>query len=216
MNRTSVFAISLLLVACSGDDGPSDRPGDVERETFSLPETAFSGEYSSGDFSLAESVDYWEVRRGPMSISDDDEFERVLSFDPSTYKALDDTQKAIIQETRVQSSGFGAQCQPLYCPLYAVSLSGYDAMAIDSDPQLMAFFGGIDTEAELFVYLTYAQNYKEQVTPLAFEANAEGYRVHVAWDSLCLVGGEDLIQVSPDGTIEKLEELSREETGVCV
>lgn len=213
MTRTLLIVISLSLVACSGDDQPLP---ESPRQTLSIPETTFSGEYSAEDFDLAQPVDYWEIRLGAIPGLGSDEFERLMTFDASSYEALDDTQKSILEETTVLDTGFGAQCRPLYCPVYAVSLTGFDATVIDSDALLLEFFGDIDTEAELLVYLTYAQNYKEQVRPLAFEANAEGYRVHVAWDSLCLVRGEDLIQVSPDGTIERLEELSLEETGVCV
>ncbi|WP_024460057.1 hypothetical protein [Marinimicrobium sp. LS-A18] len=212
MTRTLLLAISLSLVACSGDDHPSP---ENPRQTLSIPETTFSGEYSAEDFDLAQPVDYWEIRLGAIPGLGSDEFERLMTFDASTHEALNDTQKAILEETTVLDTGFGAQCRPLYCPVYAVSLTGFDATVIDSDALLLEFFGDIDTEAELFVYLTHTPNLSV-LTPLAFEANDEGYIVHVAWDSQCLVRGENLIQVSPDGTIETLEELSQEETGVCV
>ncbi|WP_286876345.1 hypothetical protein, partial [Marinimicrobium sp. UBA4509] len=110
MTRTLLIVISLSLVACSGDDQPLP---ESPRQTLSIPETTFSGEYSAEDFDLAQPVDYWEIRLGAIPGLGSDEFERLMTFDASTYEALDDTQKAILEETTVLDTGFGAQCRPL-------------------------------------------------------------------------------------------------------
>ena len=206
--RLTIGLCSLIVVlgtGCSSDGS--------NRSEDSLPSTPFSETYELEDLNPAGEVEYWEVRQGPHVGEDLSQFnvrERYGNRD-----SLDDAQRELLQSSTSQT-GFAVGCLPGHCPIYAAAITGYDVRTLDSQESLAEFFGGIDTEAELFIYLSYISSYALSTHPLTYEKVDEGFLVVLQWDSLCLNRGRDLVKVYPDGTVEKIHELDRETYDVCV
>lgn len=179
-----------------------------------LPDLFFKNEYILSDFNLNANYLYWEIRRGALPGQDVSTYEVIAKYDDVSYSHLDSTQIQIINATSSQN-GFAGQCLPSYCPIYAVALIDYDVSIIDSVSKLKAFFGEIDTEAELFILLSYAQDYALSTEPETYEETDYGYLVVLKWDTLCQLRGKDLVKVYRDGTIEKIKEISRETYSGC-
>lgn len=192
MKALFCIAVLVFLTACNGD-GP-------------LPDTPFQDEYTLSDFTLADSYDYFEVRRTfPMDSNIAPEV--IVQYDNTD--SLTDTQLALLSEANAET-GYSGGCLPGYCIFYAVALLDDYVLTIESMDDLLVFFNNVDTPAELQFYL--AANHYEA---LYFEANDSGYEVVAAWDNACGKRGEDLLQVDTDGTITKIRNIKTETYNGC-
>ena len=204
----SVF-LCVLIVACKEDDsGPT------------LAHT-FTGNYEIDDYTLSIESQYWEIRIGfpeydeyPHEVSSEAEYEVIKSVDAETYSTLSTIQLDVLQAT-TSEHGFYWTCLPEACPVYAVSMDGDYATLIDSDEELLDFFGEIDTEAELYDCLDYS-DYKTFVSPVSWETDGENYIAIVDWSNGCGLQGTDLIHVSRKGEINKIRTLTESTTEYCI
>lgn len=189
-----------FLVGCLNDSDSSDQ----------LPLNEFKAEYTLIDFNLSEDYLYWEVRQGNMLHQEEHEDVVRDQYDEGIYSSLTDVQLEILGSVD-SNSGFDYGCAPSYCPYYGAALIDNSIVTIETRADLIAFFGSIDTEAELSVLLSIGYNNAE-----LYEKIEDGYRVIIAWDDLCGTQGKDLIKVYADGTTEKIREISRENYEGCV
>lgn len=230
---TTVMLSSLLcmVTSCGGDDdsrldegvGSSSSANNSSSNNSSasnsiaanpdLPDTPFSerSAYVLADFDLETTPVYWEVRRGPVEGPDvEEEPVHVLySYDSSATEEFTQIQIDALAEAE-SSSGFGVSCLPMYCPIYGVIIEGNEAQLLTTESELLAFFGNINSEAELNLWL-YANEYYART----YQEVDGGYEVVAAWDDSCGENGEDLLFVDTAGVITKLETLWSEEDNVC-
>ncbi|MGF1732192.1 hypothetical protein [Photobacterium kasasachensis] len=199
MRKISLISLLCLgLFGCNGDNGDE------------LPSTEFSGSYKLSDFTLNENYAYWEVRQGNMSHQESSEDIVLNKFDDDIYSNLSTEQVNLLAEADT-NYGFDSRCAPMYCPIYGVAILGTQVTLIESNTDLISFFGEVDTEAELSYLLSVGY-----ANAKYYEKNEIGYKVIIEWDNLCGTRGENLIQVHKNGTVELLKELSTEEYQGCV
>jgi len=198
------FFILLLFSSC----GSSNRFEDYTQ----LPKLE---EVYLKDFKLNEKYDYWEIRRGLMYYSSSEVYpdEVIYSFDKEKLNGLSsEAQLSLKTVDRDDILGFTSQCQPAFCPIYGVAIRENKAISITSDEELLAFFDGINTEAELSIW-AWANEYKAK----SYKEIKSGYSVVVGWDNLCGSRGEDLIEVESDtGIIIQKERLFTKSYDGCV
>ena len=197
----SALVLAGTLTSCGGDDAV-------------VLENEFQLAYQLSEFNLSKTYRYWEIRRGSVEFEESDEYEVIVQFDATAYNGLVDDIKSVLSDAQSQN-GFFAQCLPSYCPIYGAAISDQnDVELIDSNTLLKAFFGDIDTEAELFIWVKYSRLsfYNE---PLSYEAYEQGYKVVVEWDTLCQRKGSSLIYVDQNGDITELKQLTEEHYDSC-
>lgn len=189
--------LSLFLFACNGESTQAP-----------LPAKNFKDQYTLADFKLNDIYQYWEIRKGNHSYQSQGH-EVLYQFDETKYTQLS-TQQIERLQTIHTDYGYDSQCQPEYCPIYAVAVQPDNYFVIQSETDLIVFFEEIDTEAEVFYYLS-----KSGTSPKSFEKNTLGYKVLVAWDNHCGTRGEKLVQVHTDGTVETIKELNESHYDGC-
>ncbi len=189
----------LLLTACGAS---SDDDQELEHQ--------FSDNYSISDFSLSADTDYWEIRTAIPETPEDYSTNRQV--DEAAFISLSPVQTDVLNAT-FSESGFKTGC-PNTCFNYVVSLSDDYATVISSYDELKAFFGNIDTDAELYIWLS-ESDYSLVVEPQSWEATATGYRAIITWDSLCAHRGTDLVDVTADGTITMVKRFEEKTDGSC-
>lgn len=172
----------------------------------SLPATEYDLRPTLTDFNLSDEYRYWEIRRGEFEGPDS----KIAQYNEDIYSALSESQQSQLDDVS-SDTGFDAYCQPNYCPVYAVALISDSIMLIDSIEDLKAFFGTIDTPAELHRWL---QSYEYRLKK--YDETEYGYRVLASWDNLCGRKGQDVIDVYSDGSIVFIKEVSSEEYLGCV
>jgi len=217
MNKSKFYLILLasFLLACS-DDSPETEAlpevslAEVSSETELLPNEPFMNrtDYVLSDFSLSGNYVYWEIRRGSLSSEEKDE--TLYSYDSETYSTLDETNLNNLSQADSEY-GFAAQCLPGYCPVYGVTILDGNTNTLTSKSELLEFFGKVDTEAELNLWL-WANDYYVDL----FSKDESGYYVIVSWDSLCGRRGKDLVFVDENGVITEQRTISTEEYHGCV
>lgn len=191
-----------MLLACNGTE-------QAELSSTQMPSRSFSDQYSIADFKLNDNYQYWEIRKGSDLTQVKTSHTVIYKYDLEKYSTLQPELSTRLNA--VQSDyGFDTQCQPKYCPIYAVATLENDIVLIESRDDLLIFFDKIDTEAEVFIYLN-----NSGTQPKFYEKNNLGYKVLVAWDDLCGTRGENLVQVFTDGTVEVIQELSVSEYDGC-
>ena len=201
MKRIIFVLISIVLHGCGGD------------EVMQL-EHNFAETYQLSDFNLPENYDYWEIRQTWPSLEEEEPYDVITQYDENAYNNLDATQKQLLEDVTSQN-GFAAYCFPGYCPYYAVAIEGYNVTIVETRSQLLDFFGAIDTEAELAVFMDYDQSYRPITEPLSYRPTDYGYMVVLAWDTTCGLRGKDLVKVHRDGTVQKIRQLSKTEYNGC-
>ena len=130
-------------------------------------------------------------------------------FDNSRYEQLSTEQLSRLNSINVDN-GYDTKCGADYCPIYGVAVLSDSFFTIESETDLITFFDEIDTEAELYVYLS-----KSGSQAKTYEKNGLGYKVLISWDNNCGTRGENLVQVFTDGTVEVIQELSVSEYNGC-
>ncbi len=203
----SLLTCSLFLVACGGS---SDEDTSLEHDYPEMNSGSYASNYSMTDFSISTASDYWEIRTGLPS--EPEEYSLVRVVDEDTLTALSDVQRDVLNST-ASGSGFKIDCQ-ISCFNYLVSVKDDYATVISTYDELKAFFGSIDTEAELYVWLS-ESDYSLEVEPRSWEATATGFKAIIEWDTHCAHSGTDLVDVSSDGTITLLERLEEKTDGPC-
>jgi hypothetical protein len=192
----------LLLFGCNY--------GSDSKKSESLPTEVNEEIPSFSSFNLSDEYIYWEIRVGNMPHQDSTGDEVIVKYDENIFLNLTSVEKS--QLASIDSvTGFDAWCAPSYCPVFGVALLSNEAIAIESRQDLLAFFGAIDTVAELSRWIS-TNNYGLR----KYEITDYGFRVIASWDNDCGTRGEDLIKVFRDGTIEKIRELSSESYNGCV
>lgn len=205
--RLVSFTLLFLLSGC-GEGTTGVRIG------IDVPEDEFAQEYALSDFKLNQSYDYLELRAEFINTDEPDHL-LLESYDAEAKALLDDTQLELLSVIESQT-GFKAGCRPSYCPFYAVTLRDYTIDVIDSENELLALLDGINTEAEVYVWLVYTEQYHEGTKePLALYEIEGGYRVLLDWDTGCGLRGQDVIDVFTDGGIEKVLEIKRQNYNAC-
>ncbi len=174
-----------------------------------LPSTKFSEEYTLSDFNLNDDYSYWEIRQGNNHYQDE-EHTVLQKFDEEKHAQLSSKQKYQLNALNIDY-GFDSKCLPDYCPVYGAALLNDSIFTVQSKSELLTFFQHIDTEAEVYIYLS-----TQGSTAKAYEKNALGYKVLLAWDNSCGSRGENLVQVYSDGTVEVIQELSTTEYDGCI
>lgn len=195
-NISVTLAITLVLVACNSS------------EQTQLPVQPFADKYSLADFTLNDDYHYWEIRQGNTSYQKSG-YTVLQKFETNKHSTLTVDQIATLEKINVDN-GYDSTCRPDYCPIYGVAVLSDSFFTIESESDLITFFDEIDTEAELFVYLSKAGSIAK-----SYEKNGLGYKVLVSWDNFCGTRGENLVQVFTDGTVEVIQELSVSEYDGC-
>lgn len=210
------FYLFILLSGC-GEGNPVSRFG---TDLIDFPEDEFAEEYVLADFTLDQDYDYWEIRSKRLFslVGEDDDSRRESvweQYDDEAYSELNSIQLEILTDITSDnglSETVGSMGRSIS---YVVALRGYSPLIIDSVVDLTEFFDEVDTEAELWVRLKYTKDYisisgtSGYITPLTYEEVLGGYRVLIQWDTQGGTRGRDIVLVSPDGSIKKLEELWR-------
>lgn len=164
-------------------------------------------EYSLSDFTLNNNYSYWEIR---MNYPNSGETNTPLqSYQEDENKKLTQAQQSRLKDVK-SNAGFLDLCYPEKCPVYGVSLVDNTTIMLTTDDSLLAFFGLIDTEAELNIWL-WANNYEG----LSYQKVGNGYQVVANWNNLCGTRGKDLVYVDENGKITKLKGFSTHEYGSC-
>ena len=197
-----VILLTISISACNSDNEES------------LPNNEFPEITVFSDFSLNDEYIYWEVRRG--NLPDEEYFEDavIARFDESILTTLTETQRDLLSSADT-NNGFDVQCRPAFCPIYGVALLNDSVFIIESQSDMIYFFDGIDTTAELSSWLSISSSLGD-TSPKYYEKNESGYRVILDYDDLCGTKGTNLIQVYTDGTVELIKELSTETYDGCV
>lgn len=164
--------------------------------------------YNFSDFQLNGDYTYWEVRRN--GVPDTTKHKTILSYNRSIYQSLSSKQHQKIKAVTTQR-GFVQLCIPGGCSGYAVALKGDTVELIDSDKELLTFFGKIDTEAELHTWL-WAKFYSEVIS---YKKEKSGYQAIVKKDNYCGEIKKKLILVNQDGSITDLQTISTETYQGC-
>jgi hypothetical protein len=133
------FVLSILLFTCFGCNDSNE----------SLPAQIFSTDYQLANFNLSDEYGYWKIRRGNMSRQEESNDEVLYQFDEDIYSTLS-AEKINLLNFADSNNGFDAQSAPAFCPIYAVALLQDSTFTIE----LLTFFGDIDTEAELYHFLS--------------------------------------------------------------
>lgn len=202
---TIVLVSTLLMTACDGDT-----------EEEALPSIEFSKDYVLADFNFDTPVDYWELRRANVYGEDAGTFDVLVQYDIEANTQLDDTQLQLLSEY-TSLTGLKSFCLPANCPVYGAVVSGSTVYGVTNIAEMIELFGRIDTEAELYLRLLYTWDYDFlSIKAVAYRPTESGYLVVLDWDNLCGLRGQDLVKVYYDGVIEKIREISSEETGYCV
>lgn len=204
-----LLLIGLLILfssGCGGSDNDNDS-GDNEDPQVAL-DSEFSDieSYEPSDFTLSNGVIYWEVTVNVTNLSEEPTLEPKYRFSEADYASLSEAQKSDLSAA-FSNTGFKRYgCEPEHCPVYVLALQAEgDVRIVDSGAELAEFFGPIDTEAELHVYL-WAHNYN----PQRFEEAPGGYRAIVE-RLTCQAVITDLLFVDHDGAITLVQELERED-----
>jgi hypothetical protein len=196
INISVTLTFTLMLVACNSS------------EEAQLPTRSFADSYSLTDFNLNDDYRYWEIRQGNSSYQKAGH--TVLQkFDTNKHSTLTSDQISRLQKINVDN-GYDSTCRPEYCPIYGVAVLSDSFFTIESETDLITFFDEIDTEAELYVYLS-----KSGSQAKTYEKNGLGYKALVSWDNYCGTRGENLVQVFTDGTVEVIREISVSEYNGC-
>jgi len=197
-----VILLSIYISACNSD---------VQE---SLPNNAFPEIIRFSDFNLNDEYIYWEVRRGNLPDEEYFEDDVIARFDESILPTLTETQRDLLSSADT-NNGFDVQCRPFYCPIYGVALLDDSTFIIESQSDMIYFFDGIDTTAELSSWLSISSSLGT-TSAKYYEKNESGYRVILDYDNLCGTKGTNLIQVYTDGTVELIKELSKKTYDGCV
>ncbi|MEM8594501.1 MAG: hypothetical protein AAGF06_06775, partial [Pseudomonadota bacterium] len=204
------------LMACSPTDSSDEQPlNDAPPQNgVEVPsgKTVFKSAYALNDFNLSVPSSYWETR---LFDTQENAHSVERRFGVQEYTQLSGHQQSLLA-LKTSSAGFAVKCRPAECPVYGVSIHNSDVMLLTNKAELKEFLGDIDTEAEAFVWLSYAQDYQQRMTPMTFEKTSDGYLVELNWDTECQLKGKDLVKVTHDGRIEKVREISRETYEGCV
>lgn len=199
-NYASILAFTVLLTGC-----------DSEHKGFS---NSFAGNYQITDFQFASEHQYWEIRRGWFEQNPEVEHSVLNQFDPASLLTLSQATQTALAETKLYS-GFYSSCFPAGCPIYAVAVDNNELLVeIDSRNKLLAFFGDIDTEAELDIWVRYS-GFEAITVPVTYEQHQLGYKVMVNWDTTCQLRGSSIVLVEFNGQVSELEQIDTEEYDSC-
>ncbi|HLR25526.1 MAG TPA: hypothetical protein VK112_06635 [Fodinibius sp.] len=198
-----LFLAAIILVMLTGGCSL------FESDELTLPhEFRDQSAYHLSDFHLNGQYTYWEVRRN--GIPDTTTHETIRSYDNSIYESLSSGQRQKIKAATTQR-GFVQLCIPGGCSGYGVALHGDTVELIDSDKKLLTFFGPIDTEAELHLWL-WAKFYSAFIS---YKKETSGYQAIVKEDNYCGEIKKKLILVNQDGAITDLKTISTETYRGC-
>lgn len=203
----TLLPIGAFLVGCGSSDDDKDQRDD-------LPELAnvFQPipDYAFDDFQLDSNVLYWEIRAGNRDPRAGGTTEAVWRYDTDRYQALTDEQQAQLDATestgRLQDS-----CMTEYCVNYGAAITEDGVEVLHDEPGLLAFFGRIDSEAELNFWL-----WANEYNGLTYEVVDAGYTAIAFWsDPLCAEDVYYRLYVDANGAISETEEVLRREPTVC-
>lgn len=197
----------IFVVACGGSSDGKDKEDD-------LPELANTfeaiPEYSFDDFQLDSDVLYWEIRAGDQDPQAGGTTEAAWRYDAERYQALTEEQRTQLDAT--ESSGrLQDWCQTEYCVNYGAAITEDGVEVLHDEPDLLAFFGQIDSEAKLNLWL-----WANEYSGVTFEAEDAGYTaIALRSDPMCVEDVYYRLFVDTNGVITEVEEVLRRKPDLC-